>query len=64
MLAGVLAPLLLAVPAPAQSRPMSIDDVMDLRSVGAVALSPDGSRVVYTVSGWEHPAARDTSKGD
>jgi len=47
-----------------QGRPMSLDDVMELRNVGAVALSPDGSRVVYTVSAWEHPAARDTSKGD
>jgi dipeptidyl aminopeptidase/acylaminoacyl peptidase len=45
-------------------RPMSIDDIMDLRNVGAVVISPDGSRVLYTVSAWEHPAARDTSRGD
>ncbi len=51
-------------PVAAQSRPMSLDDVMALRSVGGVDMSPDGSRVVYTVGGWEHPAARDTSKGD
>lgn len=63
LLAG-LALLTIASPLRAQSRPMSIDDVMDLRSVGAVAISPDGARVVYTVSAWEHPAARDTSKGD
>jgi dipeptidyl aminopeptidase/acylaminoacyl peptidase len=49
---------------PAQGRPMSLDDVMELRSVGGVALAPDGGRIVYTVAGWEHPAARDTSKGD
>ncbi|MBK6308507.1 MAG: PD40 domain-containing protein [Gemmatimonadetes bacterium] len=57
LLAGV-------APAGAQSRPMTLDDVLELRSVGAVALSPDGARIVYTVSAWEHPAARDTSKGD
>ena len=53
-----------AAPAMAQSRPMTLDDVMDLRNVGAVALAPDGSRVVYTVNAWEHPTGRDTSKGD
>jgi len=52
-----------ALALPAQ-RPMSIDDIMDLRNVGSVAISPDGARVLYTVSAWEHPAARDTSKGD
>lgn len=52
-----------ALALPAQ-RPMSIDDIMDLRNVASVAISPDGSRVLYTVSAWEHPAARDTSKGD
>ncbi|HPV77246.1 MAG TPA: hypothetical protein PLX31_20250, partial [Gemmatimonadaceae bacterium] len=57
LLAGV-------APAGAQTRPMTLDDVLELRSVGAVALSPDGARIVYTVSAWEHPAARDTSKGD
>ena len=63
-LTSMLALLAVALPARAQSRPMSIDDVMALRSVGAVSLAPDGGRVVYTVSAWEHPAARDTSKGD
>jgi Tol biopolymer transport system component len=43
---------------------MTIDDIMDLKNVGAVQISPDGSRVLYTISAWEHPAARDTSKGD
>jgi hypothetical protein len=54
---------LAAAALPAQ-RPMSIDDIMDLRNVGSVAISPDGSRVLYTVSAWEHPAARDASAGD
>ncbi|MGQ0650622.1 MAG: prolyl oligopeptidase family serine peptidase, partial [Gemmatimonadaceae bacterium] len=54
---------LLAIPLGAQ-RPMTIDDVMELKNVGAVQISPDGSRVLYTISAWEHPAAKDTSKGD
>jgi dipeptidyl aminopeptidase/acylaminoacyl peptidase len=53
-------------------RPMTIMDIMELKNVGGVALSPDGSKVAYTVSGWEHPNARpsadstkpDTTKGD
>ena len=52
-------------------RPMTFNDVMDLKNVGTVALSPDGSTIAYTVSGWEHPNARpadptkpDTAKGD
>jgi dipeptidyl aminopeptidase/acylaminoacyl peptidase len=55
--------LFVAVPVLAQ-RPMTIDDIMDLKNVGPVQVSPDGARVLYTVSGWEHPAARDTSRGD
>jgi len=46
-------------------RPMSIDDMMSLRSVGAPAISPNGATVVFTINAWEHPAARgDTAKGD
>ena len=53
-------------------RPMTFMDIMELKNVGAVALSPDGSKVAYTVSGWEHPNSRpstdptkpDTAKGD
>jgi dipeptidyl aminopeptidase/acylaminoacyl peptidase len=48
----------------AQGRPMTIDDMMDIRNVGGVAISPNGRQVLFTVSGWEHPAARDTSRGD
>ena len=60
---SLAAPLALAAQG-AAPRPMSMDDLMELRSAGSPSLSPDGSRVVYTVTGWEHPAARDTSKGD
>src|SRR5438270_6630267 len=49
-------------------RPMSIDDMMALRNVGAAAISPNGALIVYTVSAWEHPAATpakgDTALGD
>lgn len=46
-------------------RPMSIDDIMALRNVGAPAISPNGTQVVFTVSAWEHPAAKgDTARGD
>jgi len=53
-------------------RPMTFNDVMDLKNVGAVAMSPDGSHVAYAVAAWEHPNARppadptkpDTAKGD
>jgi dipeptidyl aminopeptidase/acylaminoacyl peptidase len=56
----------------ANKRPMSFDDIMELRSVGTVALAPDASAIAYTVSAWEHPNARaatdasksDTAKGD
>src|SRR5437762_8335300 len=46
-------------------RPMSIDDIMSIRNVFGLALSPDGRRVAYAVSAWEHPSAKgDTAKGD
>ena len=48
----------------AQGRPMTIDDMMELKNVGGVSISPNGKQVVYSMSGWEHPAARDTSRGD
>lgn len=46
-------------------RPMSLDDIMAIKQVGAPNLSPDGRWVTYTVGGWEHPQAKgDTAKGD
>ncbi|HEY4306501.1 MAG TPA: S9 family peptidase [Gemmatimonadaceae bacterium] len=61
-----------AVTAAAQSkRPMTFNDIMELKNLGGVALSPDGSTIAYTVSAWEHPNAKpasnampDTAKGD
>ena len=48
----------------ASKRPMSFDDIMDLKNVGTVALSPDASAIAYTVSAWEHPNARAASRRD
>ena len=44
LLAGV------SLTATAQARPMTPEDVAQLESLGAVAVSPDGSRVAYTTS--------------
>lgn len=63
-LLAVVAYAFLAPSLVAAQRPMTIDDMMDLKNVGAVQVSPDGTRILYTISAWEHPAARDTSKGD
>jgi dipeptidyl aminopeptidase/acylaminoacyl peptidase len=40
--------------AQAPKRPMTFDDILGLRSLGAVEIAPDGKSVVYAVSGWEH----------
>jgi len=74
---SVAALLVTAATAGAQSkRSMTFMDIMELKNVGGVLLSPDGSRVAYAVSAWEHPNARastdatrdptkpDTAKGD
>jgi dipeptidyl aminopeptidase/acylaminoacyl peptidase len=50
------------------TRPMTWSDIMGLRSLGGVAVAPDGHAVAYTVSGWVHananPAKGDTALGD
>ena len=54
-----------AAQAQGAKRPMSLDDIMAIKQVGAPNLSPDGRWVTYTVGGWEHPQAKgDTAKGD
>jgi dipeptidyl aminopeptidase/acylaminoacyl peptidase len=54
-----------ALAAQTAKRPMSIDDIMALRNVGAPAMSPNGASIVFTVTAWEHPSAKgDTIKGD
>ena len=63
---ALLLPLVLPPALIAQSkRPMTSDDLMRIRGVSGVALSPNGERVLYTVSAWEHANARgDTALGD
>jgi dipeptidyl aminopeptidase/acylaminoacyl peptidase len=50
--------------AAAQSRPVTIDDVLDLKVVGSPAVSPDGSRVLYTVRQWEASSERERDRRD
>ncbi|HXG87605.1 MAG TPA: hypothetical protein VNJ02_04645 [Vicinamibacterales bacterium] len=37
----------------AQTRPVTVDDVLGLKTVSSPAVSPDGSQVLYTVRQWE-----------
>ena len=43
----------------AQTRPVTVDDILDLKGVGSPMVSPDGTRVLYTVRGWEAPSDRE-----
>ncbi|MDQ6612629.1 MAG: prolyl oligopeptidase family serine peptidase, partial [Gemmatimonadota bacterium] len=46
-------------------RGITDDDLLKMKAVGGVALSPAGDRVLYTVTQWEHANARgDTALGD
>ncbi len=50
-LATALSALALGLSAPeALARPMEIEDLVNIRNVGAVVLSPDGATLAYTVS--------------
>jgi len=37
----------------AQPRPVTVDDVLELKGVSSPMVSPDGTRVLYTVRAWE-----------
>lgn len=53
------------VAAQGAKRPMTIDDIMALKAVGAPNISPNGGQIVFTIGGWEHPSANgDSAKGD
>lgn len=58
--AAVIA-FLLAAPAVAQTRPVTIADVVDLKAVGSAEISPDGTQVLYTVRQFE-PDPRDRER--
>jgi hypothetical protein len=49
------------IPAAAQTRPVTIDDVLSLKAVGSPAVSPDGSQVIYTVRARETERDRQES---
>ena len=64
-LALLAACTLSAAALPAQSRGLSDADLLRIQAVGGVAIAPAGDRVLYTVTGWEHPNAKaDTVLGD
>ncbi len=64
--AAALAVLTLsAVSLQAQARGLTDADVLRMSSVGGIAIAPAGDRILYTVTGWEHPNAKaDTVLGD
>jgi len=45
--------VLIAQPAVAQKRPVTIDDILAMKTAGAPAVSPDGTQVLYTVRQFE-----------
>ena len=58
-----MALILLAAPSAfAQKRPVTIDDILDLKAVGAATVSPDGTQVLYTVRHWESERDRMESR--
>jgi dipeptidyl aminopeptidase/acylaminoacyl peptidase len=57
--------LLLTSPAPwapavqaAAKHPVTIEDSVNLRGVSSAQISPDGTRVLYTVRAWEWPGSK------
>jgi Tol biopolymer transport system component len=57
-----VAVLACALPAYAQTRPVTIDDILNLKAVGSPAVSPDGTQVLYTVRQWEPDKERMESR--
>ena len=45
-------------PRAAAKRPVTIDDALHLRGVSGAQMSPDGSRVLFAVRGWEWPGGK------
>jgi dipeptidyl aminopeptidase/acylaminoacyl peptidase len=57
--------LLAAASLPAQQKRLpTVEDLTDIRAAGDIAIAPDGRTILYTVSGWEHPAAKGADLGD
>ena len=53
---------LLAAPAMAELRPVTVDDLMKLRSIVDVKIAPDGEQVAYIVGALTSPFGR--ARGD
>lgn len=56
-LLAILFVFALAIAASAQKR-ITIEDALAMKNVGAPQFSPDGKRIVYTVSEWDKPGDR------
>jgi dipeptidyl aminopeptidase/acylaminoacyl peptidase len=48
--------------AAAQKRPVTIDDILQLKAAGSPVVSPDGAQVLYTVRQWEPASERDEDR--
>ena len=60
---AAMALILLAAPSAfAQKRPVTIDDILEMKAVGAPTVSPDGTQVLYTVRQWESEQDRMESR--
>jgi dipeptidyl aminopeptidase/acylaminoacyl peptidase len=40
------------------TKPVTIDDVLDLKAVASATVSPDGTQVLYTIRAWEQDGIR------
>jgi dipeptidyl aminopeptidase/acylaminoacyl peptidase len=54
--------LLSSTPALAQKKPVTIDDIMNMKAVSTPMVSPDGTQVLYTVRAWEQERDRMESR--
>jgi dipeptidyl aminopeptidase/acylaminoacyl peptidase len=52
-LVAIALALLCALPAAAQKRPVTIDDILGMKAATSPAVSPDGTQVLYVVRQWE-----------
>ena len=62
LLTAAVVTLLAVLPAYAQKRPVTVDDVLGMKAVGSPMVSPDGTRVIYTVRQWESEKDRMESR--
>ena len=62
LVTAALLTLLTALPAAAQKRPVTVDDVLGMKGIGTPMVSPDGTRVIYTVRQWESEKDRMESR--